>query len=90
MYHGRSVTPVLPPVPQTTVPSVRSTGAGEGGDPLPRRASDLFEGESCAWTEYYGDMETLEFVNEIYALDYSHFRWYQLGPWKERLKGCLN
>eukprot|EP00903_Cladosiphon_okamuranus_P010492 g9924.t1 len=29
-------------------------------DPLLRRASDLFEGESCEWAEYYGSMETLE------------------------------
>eukprot|EP00903_Cladosiphon_okamuranus_P010490 g9922.t1 len=45
-------------------------------DPPPRRASELFEGASCKWVGYYGDMETLEAVSELYAPDYSHFRWF--------------
>lgn len=67
----------------------RSTGAGEDGDPLPRRASDLYEGGSCAWAEYY-DLKTLDSLITLYALDYSHLGWYKLGPWRERLKACYN
>eukprot|EP00903_Cladosiphon_okamuranus_P010491 g9923.t1 len=58
--------------------------------PLPRRANDLFEGESCEWATYYGGMETLEAIGKLYAVDYNQFRWYQLDPWRERLEGCIS
>ena len=50
----------------------------------------MFEGDSCAWVEHYSSMETLEAVGELYLKDYKHFRWYQLDPWKERLRACLD
>ncbi|CAB1121525.1 unnamed protein product [Ectocarpus sp. CCAP 1310/34] len=68
-------------------------GGGEGndmGDSLPRHARDLFEGENpCAWTEYYSDLEILDAVGVVYEMDYTHYRWYRLDVWKEKLIDCL-
>ena len=55
----------------------------------PRRARDLFEGGSCAWAEFYADVETLEQVGAIFEVDYNLFRWYDFDAWRTRLKACL-
>ncbi|CAB1117046.1 unnamed protein product [Ectocarpus sp. CCAP 1310/34] len=60
------------------------------GDPFPRHARDLFEGENpCAWTEYYSDLEILDAVGVVYEMDYTHYRWYRLDVWKGKLNDCL-
>jgi len=71
---------------------VTSGAVSAGGDenPLPRRARDLFEEGSCAWTEHYGDMGILEAVAKIYKKDYNHHRWYKLDTWRARLQACLD
>lgn len=54
----------------------------------PRRARDLFDNGSCAWTAYFPDEETLNKVRSLYASDYDHFHWYGVDYWKQRLKEC--
>lgn len=55
----------------------------------PRRARDLFEGDSCEWTRYYSDRAVLEKVARLYADDYRLFGWYDVGHWMKRLDACL-
>lgn len=59
------------------------------GMPPPHQAQDLFEGDSCAWTEYYRDEQTLNAVARLYAADFDMFGWYNLDEWRERLFRCL-
>lgn len=66
-----------------SAPAVRMNEA------IPRHTSMLFNGESCAWTKYYADLETLERVGKFYAKDFRMYRWYSLDRWRERLKACL-
>lgn len=56
---------------------------------VPRRARDLFEGDSCEWTKYYSNRGILEKVGRLYAGDYNLFGWYDLDHWMERLDACL-
>lgn len=56
---------------------------------IPRRASALFSGGSCAWANYYGDLETLEKVGKYYAKDFKMYRWYSFDSWRQKFKACL-
>ena len=76
--------------PSLTISLVLGLSAGRGEDSLPKRARDLFDGDSCAWVEYYGDTETLEAVRKLYKKDYNHHHWYTIDTWKEKLQACLD
>lgn len=62
---------------------------GEDRSMLPKTASALFVGESCAWTKYFVDEELLEAVGKLYGLDYLKYGWYRLKPWRIRMRACL-
>lgn len=56
----------------------------------PTRTQHLFDESTCEWTNFYTDESILDMVFTLYAADYSHFSWYHIHKWKNRLQQCLH
>ena len=66
-----------------------ASGRTTSASTLSSHAGDLFSGGSCAWTQYYTDLTTLERVGTLYSKDFDLFGWYDVDTWRERLEACL-